>query len=96
MIEGKCNQCGKCCRTLVIKIEKPTEEMRKIMEWRGVNVIDIDDTTSAIISDSYKCKFLSRSNTCLIYNDRPETCKKYPDIPNTVILPNCGFKEVKE
>lgn len=95
MIAGKCNQCGRCCRTLVVKIAKPDEEMGKIMEWRGVNVVDIDKDTSAIIVDDFKCKFLSRANRCLIYNDRPEMCRKYPNIPNTTILKNCGFK-VKE
>jgi Fe-S-cluster containining protein len=96
VVEGKCNKCGKCCRTTIIKIATPDEEMRKILEWKGMNMIVIDKEVSAIVVDDMPCKFLSkRTNLCMIYNDRPERCRQYPNIPDTIILEGCGFTEVK-
>ena len=93
MITGKCNACGKCCRTLIIKINKPTEESKKLLEWRGVNIVDLDENISAIILDSFKCKFLSRNNTCMIYGNRPDRCKKYPEEID-ILLPKCSYKRI--
>jgi len=94
MIEGRCKQCGRCCRTFTDWIMKPTEEMRKILEMRGIKVRDIDDMTSAVIVETKPCIYL-KNNKCKIYNSRPELCRTYPSDKN-LILDGCGYREVSK
>ena len=40
----------------------------------------------------FKCLFLSKKNTCLIYTIRPPQCRKYPRTrADKTFCPDCGF-----
>jgi len=39
----------------------------------------------------YRCKFLSEENKCLIYEDRPQLCRNYPDSPFLVFSKTCSY-----
>lgn len=40
----------------------------------------------------YHCKYIRDDNTCGIYEQRPDLCKRFPLTPWTVIPPGCGFE----
>lgn len=40
----------------------------------------------------YKCRFVGPDNTCMIYEDRPNLCREYPDTPFLLMHPGCGFE----
>lgn len=41
----------------------------------------------------YYCRFISSDNHCLIYEDRPQLCRDYPDTPFLLMHPDCAFKQ---
>lgn len=41
----------------------------------------------------YKCKYSSENNDCLVYEDRPEFCRNYPENPFLVFHKSCAFEE---
>lgn len=41
----------------------------------------------------FRCRFLEGDNKCLVYEDRPQLCRDYPDTPFIVMPPGCGFEE---
>jgi len=41
----------------------------------------------------YKCRYLSDKNNCMIYEDRPQLCRDYPDTPFLLMHEECAFKE---
>jgi len=52
----------------------------------------IKDDEIVVMTEDCKCVFLDRvNNKCVVYNDRPEICRKYgrsEDIPCKYIKPN--------
>lgn len=40
----------------------------------------------------YHCRFINNENRCLIYEDRPQLCRDYPDTPFIVMPPDCAFE----
>jgi Fe-S-cluster containining protein len=41
----------------------------------------------------YHCRYLGHDNRCLVYEDRPQFCRDYPDTPFVVMAPGCAFEE---
>ena len=41
----------------------------------------------------YHCSFLSDNNKCLIYEDRPNLCREFPDSPLLVLAPGCAYEK---
>lgn len=41
----------------------------------------------------FRCRYLMGKNECLVYEDRPQLCRDYPDTPFIVMSPDCAFKE---
>ena len=41
----------------------------------------------------FRCRYLEGKNKCLVYEDRPQLCRDYPDTPFIVMPQDCGFKE---
>lgn len=48
----------------------------------------------------FYCRYINDDNKCMIYEDRPQLCRDYPDTPFLVMSPDCAFeawsKECKE
>lgn len=40
----------------------------------------------------FKCLFIGEDNKCMIYEDRPQLCRDYPDTPFLVMAPGCAFE----
>jgi len=41
----------------------------------------------------YHCMYISKDNKCLIWEDRPQFCRDYPDSPFLVLAPGCAYEE---
>lgn len=61
------------------KVEKSIEE--------GKCKINIDDIVF------YHCKYISENNKCLIYEDRPQLCRDFPDSPFLILPSGCVYEE---
>lgn len=48
----------------------------------------------------FHCRYVTSDNKCMVYEDRPQLCRDYPDTPFLVMAPGCAFeawaKECKE
>ncbi|MFH0702750.1 MAG: hypothetical protein V2B14_04330 [bacterium] len=44
----------------------------------------------------FYCQYITKDNTCSIYEKRPEMCKEFPNNPLIILQPNCGFNQWKE
>lgn len=101
-LEGKCNQCGACCRNIVFMIEDEyvrTEEQfdslknfdKKYMHFE----INGKDEKGVLL---FKCKSLDENNKCKDYLFRSLYCRAYPFVTDKIKLggcetfESCGFK----
>lgn len=71
------------------------ESVREIAPETVDNIIDAlksvdryDETKLTF----YGCRFLNDDNTCSIYENRMDLCKRFPSSPWSVVPPNCGFE----
>jgi len=88
---GKCVKCGNCCRETNFIVGKPTEDEIKLWMLKGFRIRQLDngDTLVTVIAP---CKHLLPDNTCAIYENRPEYCKKWPTLEDVPFIPaSCGF-----
>lgn len=99
--------CGLCCKSHIAFTKRPGDEMRKLMEWRGIRVIDIpperlparyrrDIAWSKVIIPTNPCKHLNEDGTCAIHENKPKICKEYPTQQDSfMLLPECGYNTKK-
>ena len=88
----RCRQCGKCCRWLLIGIRDFREVDTDFVKARGLKIVDVGDFYVALYATGPKCKHLGKDNKCKIYEDRPKSCKKYPQ-NLLVTIPGCGYND---
>lgn len=95
---GKCQQCGKCCNSVVTQLTY-TPELDDYMIWLsyhiGVNVVHNTDIGKVYVEFRNKCRVLRFRNgkaTCKYYiSNRPKICLDFPSNPHEGI--DCpGFK----
>ena len=77
-----CSKCdARCCKHGVALSFKDPAEFKKVakLAWElGVNVpITIGGNDEWIMSLNVPCGFLDESDNCLIYLNRPMTCRKF-------------------
>lgn len=51
-----------------------------------------DESSSDVVF--YHCRFLTGSNTCQIYEDRPQLCRDFPESPFGAIPACCGYAPI--
>lgn len=84
--EIDCTQCANCCRVATVRLsERDIEKLAGSMRLKVSQFIEKYTTHSeeeGIIlsrSEASGCVFLD-GNTCLVYEDRPETCQRFPNM----------------
>lgn len=101
-IEGKCLQCGECCRNIVFMIED--EYVRTEQQFESLKALDkkynhfvINDTDEKGVL-LFKCKSLGDDNRCKDYYFRSLYCRAYPFVTEKIRLggcetfESCGYK----
>lgn len=102
VVKGKCNACGKCCRSIVfydgktlIKTKEQFEQAK--LKNKRMNLFEIsgrDETDGAL---TFVCKSLGEDGKCKAYWFRSMFCREYPFvIPdfiryNGATLEGCGY-----
>jgi Fe-S-cluster containining protein len=79
----RCKKCGKCCSLVYILLGND-EEQKKLLEWRGLSIVD-----NTIVLDA-PCKYLA-DNLCTIYDHKPEYCTKFPLKGQFGMPEGCGY-----
>jgi len=77
-----CLQCGNCCRTLEVVVDKA--DVSRLSERLGVTpeqfsrkyVKTAEDGTRHFAASP--CAFLGEDNRCSVYEDRPKACRDFP------------------
>lgn len=77
-LEGKCKQCGDCCRYMY-SIDTYTEEEFKLTtkffsKYKRFEIIGRDEYDNLI----FACKLLDKNGLCSDYKNRLKMCKNYP------------------
>jgi len=98
-IEGKCLQCGKCCREIRAYGLKNNNELRLMklfLPWYHRFFITGKDTDGNLV---LSCKYLNPNGKCNVYSLRPLVCRNYPKkyIHFRGEMPDgCGYKVLKK
>ena len=77
-----CLECANCCKSIPPIITK--SDSKRISKKLGLKESDFieqyttEDNDGDRVFKTSPCKFLQEDNTCLIYNDRPKACRRYP------------------
>lgn len=76
MRTGECNRCGKCCSYIKLPLERTlTEDETRWAEMhRGITIVD------RYVRLEAPCAHFVDS-ACAIYEQRPQMCRDYPQIP---------------
>lgn len=93
MTMSKCNQCGDCCKFLVMQ-SIDTKANREFLTARGCEILD----TAAGMLDvkvNIPCQHLNSDNKCNIHDtDRiPFVCRIFPEPGQEKLLPYCGYND---
>lgn len=67
-INNQCSRCGKCCTPLLPIGEKETKAIKKYIAKK--KIVPSNENIN-------KCPFLTKDNSCSIYDIRPEICTKF-------------------
>jgi Fe-S-cluster containining protein len=82
-----CTACANCCRYSIVPVTKPEIESiaqhLRITPLEAVRLYTVPDPGAPalrnLLSSSEGCVFLD-GNLCMVYEARPETCRKFPHI----------------
>lgn len=95
---GQCNQCGKCCSGIYLihgeNVIDSVEMFDKLKERHEDyrHFVPIEETDTGV---RFRCSHLQPDNSCGIYDNRPQFCKKYPSEATLLfggsLAPSCGF-----
>jgi Fe-S-cluster containining protein len=88
--EIDCMKCANCCKSLGPRFKTPDitriSNRLKIKEADFIeNYLTVDEDGD-YVAGSLPCPFLDQENHCLIYEDRPGDCRKYPYTDSDVLF----------
>lgn len=92
----ECEQCGRCCRRERVTVSPGDIRKNRKLTAHIEKVIMMGYATMEL-----PCHFISDSNTCTTYINRPFSCKRYPffeKYPNHISISVCpyGDKVIKD
>ncbi len=97
--QGSCNSCGRCCTNIYLIHDEKTIETAEEFEDLRVDNPEYEFFTPAESTDhglQFKCVHLNPENRCMIYEDRPNFCKKYPSEKGILLggelAKECGYR----
>jgi len=100
VLEGKCKQCGTCCREIYLKVT-PRQLSSKLFMKLAIAWISwiFDFILLRIDYDNhylvFTCRHIRADGKCGNYFWRPNVCRNYPLIDyfeKPRLLPKCGFR----
>jgi len=75
-MEFVCKQnCGECCGIVPIPTNVWNKSKDKIN--KAIKQVHVSESFVFPITEDLKCCFLGEDEKCLIYDERPEVCRKY-------------------
>jgi len=89
-LDGKCNQCGECCRNIVFMIEDEYVCTQK--QFDSLKILDKKYNHFEIYGKDekgvllFKCKSLGDDNRCKDYLFRSLYCRTYPFVTDKIRL----------
>ncbi len=101
-IEGKCLQCGECCKNIVFMIED--KYVKEIKQFEDLKKFDKKYNCFEIAGKNekgvllFRCKSLDENNRCKDYFFRSLYCRMYPMVNSKIRLggcetfDSCGYK----
>jgi len=89
-----CKKCGACCKYIAIVIGKFPDDIK----WAAAHNLRIihhnEWEGSAVAFVPCRCQYLSDENLCTIYDERPLTCKLFPEANKRWLRPpECKYDE---
>lgn len=85
-----CLACANCCKTLGPRFRTPDiVRIAKKLRLRESDFIERYlkvDEDGDYVANTLPCPFLAHDNYCLIYEDRPGDCRKYPYTDSDVLF----------
>lgn len=91
---GQCRQCGKCCRDVMLFYDGKLIESEKEYEAACKMLPEYARFVPARTSNGrigFACSKLSPSGRCLDYQNRPESCRIFPNYVTPNLKENCGY-----
>lgn len=95
---GSCNMCGKCCTNIyLVHGQETIETEERFEELREDNseyqyFVPINKTDDGL---RFQCIHLQEDNSCAIYDDRPDFCRRYPSEHSLLmggeLAKGCGY-----
>lgn len=96
---GSCNQCGSCCTNIyLIHGQKVIEDPALFEELKAQNPEYAYFKVVRQEADGlmFQCVHLQEDNSCGIYEDRPDFCRKYPSEHSLLmggkLAEGCGYR----
>ena len=100
MRQGKCRECGQCCKEIYLRIE-PRQLGSKLFSQLAIawiswlfdfNLLRIEPERHYLV---FNCKNQLPDGRCGNYFWRPSVCRNYPLVDyfeRPEFLPNCGYR----
>ena len=93
----ECNRyCGRCCKELIIRVNKSEIEKIRKLGYKDEDFLDRDlryKHKFILKRNNNMCIFLKRHKdgkySCIIYNERPKTCRQYPFFNKNKEIKSC-------
>src|SRR3989338_3809663 len=84
--------CGQCCKKLIVRVNKEEIERIRKQGYEDENFLERDlvyRNKFVLKRENENCIFLKKHNdgkySCIIYKNRPKTCRQYPFFSKNMI-----------
>tara|TARA_B100000315_G_C14354454_1_gene485522 strand:- start:162 stop:521 length:360 start_codon:yes stop_codon:yes gene_type:complete len=97
----QCNRhCGECCKKLAVKVTKENIKQIKKLGYKEEDFLESDMLSINVFilkRNKNGCIFLKKhkngKHSCIIYKNRPKTCRQYPFFGKEKSIESCLPKD---